>query len=231
MKRILLLIFAVSLALAPAASARVVELGSKNPPATASCPADPCEVLARVTGYPGRAGPVKNPYYIRRDGYLVAFSVSLGKPTADQINYFTDDPAGPQFGDPEVQISVVRAGDTRKTRLNHRLLQQSPVFEVTHYLGSTPTFALTDPIRVKKGNIVALTSATWLPAFANNLGGDNWWRSSRAKDHCQTPESLAQYAMTTRLKISVFGCTYHAARPLYSVTYVPDNHPTDEKKK
>ena len=230
MKRILLLISAVSLALAPAASARVVELGSKNPAATPSCPSDPCEVLARVTGYPGRAGTVKNPYYIRRDGYLVAFSVPLGKPTADQITYFTDDPAGPQFGDPEVQISIVRAGDTRKTRLNHRLLQQSPSFEVSRYLGSTPTFVLTDPIRVKKGNIVALTSTTWLPAFANNIGNGNWWRSSRAKDNCETPESLSQFALMTRLKVSVFGCTYHGARPLYTVTYIPDNHPTDGKK-
>lgn len=230
MKRILLLFSVVSLAFAPAASARIVELGSKNPAATPSCPTDPCEVLARVTGYPGRAGTVKNPYYIRRDGWLVAFTVPLGKPTDEQYKYFTDDPTGPMFGEPEAQISVLRAGDKRKTRLNHRLLNQSSAFEVTRYLGSTPTFALTEPIRVKKGSIVALTSTTWLPAFANNIGNGNWWRSSRAKENCDTPESLAQFAMTIRLRISVFGCTYHGARPLYTVTYIPDNHPTDGKK-
>ena len=140
MKRILLLISAVSLVLAlpPGASARVVELGAENPPATASCPTDPCEVLARVTGYPGRAGSVKNPYLIRRDGYLVAFTVALGKPTPEQAAYFTDDPAGPQFGEPEVQLSVLRKGTKRKTRLDHRLISQSPVFDVTHNLGSSP---------------------------------------------------------------------------------------------
>jgi hypothetical protein len=233
MKRFLLLTtFAVLLALAPAASARVVELGSKNGPATASCPTTPCAVLARVTGYPGHAGTVKNPYYIRRDGYLVAFTVPLGTPTQDQIDYFTDDPApAPQFGEPEVQLSVLRKGDKRKTRLNHRLLSQSPGFEVGHYFGSSPTFVLTDPLRVRKGNIVALTTSTWAPAFANTLSRSNWWRASRPKDSCDAPESFAQFSMTTLKDVSVLGCTYHGTLPLYTVTYIPDNRATDEKKK
>jgi hypothetical protein len=232
MKRILLLTLGLLLALAPAASARVVELGSKNGTMTASCPTTPCAVLARVTGYPGHAGPVKNPYYIRRDGYLVAFTVPLGKPTAEQTDYFTDDPPpAPQFGEPEVQISVVRRGDKRKTRLNHRLLAQSPAYKVRSYFGSSPTFVLSDPLRVHKGNIVALTTTTWAPAFASSLPRSDWWRASRKKDNCDAPESLAQFAATTLKDISVFGCTYHAALPLYTVTYIPDNRPTDEKKK
>jgi hypothetical protein len=232
MKRFLLLTFAVLLVLAPAASARVVELGSKNGPATASCPTTPCAVLARVTGYPGHAGAVKNPYYIRRAGYLVAFTVPLGKPTEDQTDYFTDDPPpAPQFGEPEIQLSVVRRGDKRKTRLNHRLLAQSEAFEVRHYFGSSPTFVLSEPLRVHKGNIVALTTTTWAPAFANTLSRSNWWRASRTKGDCDAPDSLGQFAMTTLKDISVFGCTYHSALPLYTVTYIPDNRATDEKKK
>jgi hypothetical protein len=232
MKRILLLTSALLLIAAPAASARVVELGSKNGPMTASCPAAPCAVLARVTGYPGHAGTVKNPYYIRRDGYLVAFTVPLATPTDDQIAYFTDDPPpAPQFGEPEIQISVLRKGDKRKTRLNHRLLAQSPAFKVRHYFGSTPTFVLPEPIRVHKGNIVALTTTTWAPAFAATLSRSNWWRASRPKDSCDAPESLAQFSMTTLKDVNVLGCTYHGALPLYTVTYIPDNRATDETKK
>jgi hypothetical protein len=229
MKRTFLLLClpAVLLAIPQVASARVVELGAKNPAASPSCPTDPCEVLARVTGYPGRAGSVKNPYLIRRDGYLVAFTVPLGAPTAQQATYFTDDPTGPRFGEPQVRLSILRKGDTRKTRLDHRLVGQSPAFDVADYFGSTPTFVLQDPIRVKKGNIVALTSPTWAPSFANSVaGGASWWRSSRAKKRCEAPQSLQQYSMTTLRAISVFGCTYHGARPLYTVTYVPDNRTT-----
>jgi hypothetical protein len=232
MKRILLLTSAVLLASAPSAPARVVELGAKNGAATPSCPATPCAVLARVTGYPGHAGTVKNPYYIRRNGYLVAFTVPLGTPTAEQIDYFTDDPPpAPQFGEPEIQISVVRKGDKRKTRLNHRLLAQSPAFKVRHYFGSSPTFVLPEPLRVHKGNIVALTTTTWAPAFTTALARSNWWRASRPKDSCDAPDSLAQFSMTTLKNISVFGCTYHSALPLYTVTYIPDNRATDDKKK
>jgi hypothetical protein len=231
MKRILLLISALLLVLAPSASARVVELGSKNGPATPSCPNTPCEVLARVTGYPGHAGTVKNPYYIRRDGYLVAFTVPLGTPTDDQAAYFTDDAApAPQFGEPQIQISVLRKGDKRKTRLNHRLLAQSPAFKVRHYFGSSPTFVFPEPIRVHKGNIVALTTTTWAPAFTNSLTRANWWRASRTKGNCAAPQNLAQFSMTTLKDVSVFGCTYHGALPLYTVTYIPDNRATDEKK-
>jgi hypothetical protein len=226
----LLCLAAGALALAPAASARVVELGSGAPSATPSCPGDPCEVLARVSGYPGRAGSIKNPFLIRRNGYLLAFTVTLSKPMQAQIDYFTADPPdGAGFGEPQVRISVLRKGTTRKTRLDHRLISQSPAYEIEDYLGSSPTFVLSDPMRVKKGNIVALTSPTWVPAFGTGLGRGNWWRSSRAKKRCEAPDSLRQFAMTTLRRVNVFGCTYHGARPLYTVTYVPDNRPTAEQ--
>ena len=124
MKRILLLISAVplALALAPTASARVVELGAlPNSTAKPSCPADPCEAAVRVTALQGRqAGGRKNPYYIRRDGYIVAFTVQLSRPSDEQIAFFNDN-----FGSPaQVRLSVLRRGDTRKTRLNYRLVRR-----------------------------------------------------------------------------------------------------------
>ena len=90
-----------------------------------------------------------------------------------------------------MRLSTLRRGDTRKTRLNHRLLRQSDVFEVENYLGSSPTFVLKEPLRVKKGNIVALTVPTWLPALAADLGASNWWRSSRLKGKCGSDDALS----------------------------------------
>jgi hypothetical protein len=226
MKRILLLISAVSLvlALAPVASARVVELGAvPNSTVMPSCPADPCEAAVRVTALQGReAGGRKNPYYIRRDGYIVAFTVQLSKPSDEQIAFFNDN-----FGTtPQVRLSVLRRGDTRKTRLNYRLISQSDVYDVDKYLGSSPTFVLDPPMRVKKTNWIAITVPTWAPIFANNLTNSDWWRSSRAKDNCEPPKSLDQFAMETLREVSVFGCTYHKASLLYTATYVPNPQPT-----
>ncbi|MBA3264205.1 MAG: hypothetical protein H0T69_17405 [Thermoleophilaceae bacterium] len=228
MKRLLLLISAVSLTLgpAPAAGARVVELGAvPNNNAVPSCPADPCEAAVRVTALQGRiAGGRKNPYYIRRDGYIVAFTVQLSKPSDEQIAFFNDNFGSP----PQVRLSVLRRGDTRKTRLNYRLISQSDVYDVDRYLGSSPTFVLDQPLRVKKTNWIAITVPMWAPIFSNNLTNSDWWRSSRAKDNCEPPRSLDQFALQELRNVSVFGCTYHKARLLYTATYVPDPQPTVE---
>ena len=227
MTRKLLLTFALVAALAApqGASARIIELGAQAQPANPSCPADPCEAAVRVTGLQGRAaGGPKNPYYIRRDGWLVAFTVRLSQPTEQQTDFFNDN-----FGSPaQVQLSVLRRGDTRRTRLNYRLLSQSETFPVNDYFGSSPTFVLEQPVRVRRGNWVGVTVDTWAPMFANNLPRSNWWRSSRARQSCDPPRSLNQFAMEELRDVSVFGCTYHGARLLYTVTYIPDNRPTSD---
>jgi hypothetical protein len=231
MKRILLLTFAVLLASAPAASARVVELGAGASAATPSCPGtttDPCAAVVRMTGLQGRsAGGAKNPFYIRRDGYIVAFTVTLSQPTADQIDFFNTN-----FGSPaEVRLSVLRKGSTRKTRLNYRLVNQSDVFRVDKYLGSSPTFVLPKPLRVKKTNWLAITVPTWAPMFGKNLTASDWWRASRDKDSCEAPKSYNQFALQTIHKVATFGCTYHKERLLYTATYVPDPHQTTKTTK
>jgi hypothetical protein len=227
MKRTLVLLFVLAgmLALAGPASARYVELGAVADAANPSCPGDPCEAAVRVTALQGRAaGGPKNPYYIRRDGYITAFTVHLADPSAEQIAFFDSN-----FGSPaQVGLAVLRRGDTRRTRLNYRLVNQSELIEVDRYFGSSPTFVLERPMRVRKTNWVAVTVPTWAPMFANNLSRSNWWRSSRAKNSCDPPRSLRQFAMTELREINVFGCTYSGARLLYTATYVPDPRPTTE---
>ena len=230
MKRFALLISVLAAAfavLAPAASARIIELGSQADAASLNCPGtteSPCVAAVRMTGYQGRAsGGPKNPYYIRRDGHLVAFTLQLAKPTAEEVKFFNDN-----FGTPSMaRISVLRRGDTQKTRLSHRLISQSDEFRLDSYFGSKPTFVFDQPIPVKKGNWIAITVSTWAPLLATNLARTNWWRSSREKGSCEPPKNLRQFAMEDLRQVNQFGCTYHGARLLYTVTYVPSNHVTN----
>jgi hypothetical protein len=230
MKRTLLLVLALvaALALPSSASARVIELGSVADDANPSCPGNPCEAAVRVTALQGRAsGGPKNPYYIRRNGYIVAFTVELSEPNAEQVDFFNDN-----FGSPaQVRLSVLRRGDTRKTRLNYRLIGQTQNFEVDRYFGSSPTFVLPEPLRVRKTNWIAITVPTWAPIFANNLGRSDWWRASRAKNSCDAPRSLRQFALSDLREVNVFGCSYSGARLLYTATYVPDPKPTDDTER
>jgi hypothetical protein len=222
MRRALLPVAAVAaLALAPAADARIVELGADvSPAAEASCPED-CQGIGRVSGYMGRSGTRSNPYAIRRDGKIVAFTITLGKPDQEQINFFNNLYGGP----PQARISILRKGKTPKTRLTHRLLRQSDLFRVDRYFGSSPTFALDEPLNVERGNIVALTVPTWAPAFAVNLPRTNWWRSSRMRGDC---DDVSQRAAQQSIRgLRKYGCTYFRARLLYTVTYIPENRTTD----
>jgi hypothetical protein len=229
MKRILLLTMVLAALAAPSsASARIVELGGTGDAATLNCPGtaeDLCVAAVRMTGYQGRvSGGPKNPFYIRRDGHLVAFTVQLAKPTAEETAFFNDN-----FGSPSTaRISVLRRGTTRKTRLQHRLINQSDRFTLNSYFGSKPTFVFDAPIPVKKGNWIALTVPTWAPLLAKDQARANWWRSSRPSDSCDPPKSLRQFALEDLRDVATFGCTYHAARLIYSVTYVPSNHVTNE---
>jgi hypothetical protein len=226
MKRTLLAIFvlAAALALPASASARIVELGETAEEASPSCPSDPCEAVVRVTGLQGSmAGGRKNPYYIRRNGYIVAFTVRLSEPTADQIDYFTDN-----FGSPsQVRLSVLRRGDTRRTRLNYRLVAQSELFELDPYFGSSPTFVLQEPLRVRKTHWISVSVPTWAPMFAVGLGRDDWWRASRSRGDC---DALRQFAVEDLREVNMFGCTYSGARLLYTATYVPDPKPTADSE-
>jgi len=208
----------------------MIELGSQADDVPLSCPGtteSPCVSAVRMTGYQGRAsGGPKNPFYIRRDGHLIAFTLRLAKPTPEEIKFFEDN-----FGTPSTaRISVLRRGTTRKHRLDHRLIAQSDTFELDRYFGSKPTFVFDKPIPVKKGNWIAITVPTWAPILATNVAHTNWWRSSRPKDSCLPPKSLRQFAMETLRQVNQFGCTYsgaNAARLLYTVTYVPSNHVTN----
>jgi hypothetical protein len=226
-RRLLLIaIFGGALALPTGASARIVELGSQGQAASPSCPADRCEAAVRVTAIQGRAaGGPKNPFYIRRDGWLVAFTVALSRPNAEQIEFFNENFGTP----PQVRLAVLRRGETRRTRLNYRLIAQSESFALDDYFGSSPTFVFEQPLRVRRGNWVGVTVDTWAPMFARDLSQADWWRSSRAKGSCDEPRSFEQFAMEELGEVSVFGCTYHTARFLYTATYIPDNRPTAEQ--
>lgn len=221
MKRFLPLLVVVGAALgAPAAAdARVVELGATDNPPPASCP-DNCQAVGRVTGYQLRAGSERSPHRADSRGKIVAFSVTLGDPRDDQIQFFDDLFGGPS----QVQLVVLRPGSKRR----HRLTGRSKVFTVDEYFGSTPTFALDRPLTVRKGYVVALSVPTWIPSFAVGLPESDVWRSSRSSDSCDDVRQRAE--QTRRGSLRTYGCIYRTARLLYSATMIPDNRRTKPRR-
>ena len=214
-------IFACAGALVSAApaNAEVRELGVSNdsPLVDPSCPAD-CQAIGRVSGYPVQIGGLKNPYLINEPGKVVAFTVRLGKPDAEQTTFFSN-----LFGgQAQVRLAVLKPARTKR---RHRLQAQSEVFNVQRYFGSTPTFALDRPIAVDKRTVIALTVPTWIPAFAVNQPSDVAWRFSR--ENCDDAQEPA--AQQTLKSLRTYACFKRTARPVYSVTFIPDPKPTSEE--
>ena len=88
MKRFIPILAALAACLVPStASAKIVELGGKIPKAQVSCPAN-CQAVGRVTGYQGRGGEARDPFVIPRAGKIIAFTIRLGEPDANQRQYF-----------------------------------------------------------------------------------------------------------------------------------------------
>lgn len=207
------------LAMAAPAYGSVQEVGQPSDAAfsAASCP-DNCQAIGGITGFQVQIGSHKNPYVITQPGKIVALTLRLGKPNANQQQYFTN-----LFGgQPQARVTILQQVRSthrhRVPRWTYQLVAQSEVFNLAPYMGSDPSFALSKPIAVKKGQTVALTTSTWIPAFGVGLGQDMAWRSSRSSKGCNATTQAAQQTVKSQ---HPYQCFYRTARLLYSVTLIP----------
>jgi hypothetical protein len=204
---------------------------TKNYPAPACAAPRTCQVIARVTGIQMAADGTANPYLIPKDGQLVSWWLQLPKLTDAQIKSF-DKLFG---GEPAARIAVLRKG----LKGRYRLINQSETVQLRDKLGSKGrvTIRLPQPIPVRKGDYVGLTSVTWMPSFAVGLGArGNFWLASRAKKRCATPSSsnlkaFQRYYKTNDAQLDkstakLYQCPYQTARLIYWARITPTDSST-----
>ena len=216
---------------AESAPLRVVVLGKTASAPPPSCPGKivnnvevvPCRVEGHVTGFQVKAGGVDRPYEAPFDGKLVAWSITLAKPsrtdtktTTDEVSFFND-----FFGEPaQARIGVLRPVEGSKPP-KYTLVRQGPLERLNPHFGSTPIFALEHPLTVLRGQVVALTIPTWAPMFAFNVTDEDTWRGSRITGQCASKEDIqAGHPQQGVGKTKTYGCYYSNARLLYTATLV-----------
>ncbi len=210
------------------AAPRVVVLGAATP-ATPSCPTN-CQAVGKTTGFQTAITGARNPFVVAFRGRVVAWSIKTGapstKPNPNNNNQSDYDFFSKTFGGaPKARIAVLKPimKSIKQGKPIYKLKSQSPVEDLSDFLGQTTTFTLDTPLRVKPNNVVALTVPTWAPAFAINQSANTKWAASRKKGKCNdTADILAgtpQDALDTQ---RAYGCTYNTARLLYSATVVAD---------
>jgi hypothetical protein len=206
-----------ALACAAPASARVIEIGGK-PAATPSCPATPCWAVSRTTGYQVKVLRSRSAYVVPRNGRIVAWTIGLSNPNNKQIDFFTS-----RYGEASAQLTVLRVGK----RLYRRVMGQSPVETLAPYFGQSVQFPLETSIRVRKGQVIALTVPTWAPALTDVLNDGSSWRASRPRGKCDdTDTQTAQTKLNVRTQ---YRCLYRA-RLTYSATLITNPRPNKTPK-
>jgi hypothetical protein len=216
---------------ADSAPLRVVVLGQTAETPPASCPGkivnnveiEPCRVEGHVSGFQAIAGGESRPYEAPFDGKIVAWSITLARPstaetdtTTDELGFFNDFLGQPSMA----RIGILKpVEDTKPPR--YKLVRQSPLKVLNPYFGTSPIFALERPLNVVKGQVVALTIPTWAPMFAFNVSADNTWRGSRLPEHCSSKDDIQNgHPQQGVGKIKTYGCYYSNARLLYTATLV-----------
>jgi hypothetical protein len=215
---------ALAFAAGPAQASSVRDLGYPTgfPFPVADCPTN-CQAVAQVSGMQVELGSVHNPFRVTKPGYVVAWTIRLGNPNADQMNFFNT-----AYGSvPQARLSVLKS---LKKGHQYKLAAQSELFKLGSYFGSTPTFVLKAPLRMHTNEILGLTVPTWVPAFAHGLDNKQAWRSSHQGADC-TAQNPPQGAQQTIKSTKVYGCLYRTARLLFSATFVPDPKTTVKPKK
>ena len=203
---------------AGASTARVLGKTERTP--EPSCPKTPCEAVGSVTGFQLIADGTRAPFKARQNSWIVGWAIDASQPKKSQHNFFADFYRSNVFGTvPTARIAVIKRREGR----NYKLKSQSPVVPLSTSLGSRQTFTLSSPLKIRKGEFLALSIPTWASAFAVNLSsGKNVWRSSRTEGKCSGTANIKagkpqQKVHSTRS----YGCDYKTARLLYWGYYVP----------
>lgn len=172
----------------------------------------PCLAVSQTTGIQVKVNHVNNPLVIPINGRIVAWTVQLGRPTEAQTKFFDENEGGP------ASAGIALLSPVKHPNTMYHLLAQSPLIKLEPYFGMTVQFPLTQTIKVKKGDIVALTVPTWAPALALGFGKNTSWRASRQKSQCSTTSS--QTAQTTLKSNLEYYCLYQTARLTFSATLI-----------
>ncbi len=216
---------------ADSAPLRVLTLGQTAEMPKASCPGKmvnevpikSCKVEGHITGFQAVADGVAKPFEVPFDGKIVAWSITLSRPSTKETDTTTNEVAffNEFLGKPsEARIGILRPIEGSKPP-QYKLVRQSPIEILNPYFGSTPIFALDHPLTVLKGQVVALTIPTWAPMFAFEVSAENTWRGSRLPEHCVSKEDIqGGHPQQGVGKTKTYGCYYSNARLLYTATLV-----------
>jgi hypothetical protein len=181
----------------------------------------PCFVIGSVTGFELKADGERHVMRAPTAGKIVAWAVQLAKPNTLERNAF----GGRNF------FGTKRYGKEATGRIGilaarkkgtYKLVRQSPTVKLDQSFGEFHYITLDKPLTIKKGELVALTTQTWIPVLTTaQFAPQSTWRASRNAKKCNGKANAINAAPQTKVgSIRSYGCIF-TARLLYWAYYVP----------
>ncbi len=150
------------------------------------CGPNYCEAVGSLTTFITRVGDKENPSVAPSNGRVVAWAVELGrKPKGSTLEFFQETFGSERYGNGPVARVVVlkRQGTTEE----YKLKAQSPEVKLSGpFYNEDTLITLNEPLRIKEGEVVGLTSHTWTPTLRSRSrgGGSAAWRASLGQGKC-----------------------------------------------
>lgn len=234
---------AAATALATTSTSKTVTLGVDGAKVIApTCPtsvkATACTiVVGEATVYATMRNGTSVPTEVTANGKITGFSVGVSILTKTASTQATDlaNLNSQFFGAPSAELSVLAPVGNPALR-RYRVVAKSPAYNLTSYLGKVASFTLATPIPVVRGEVLALTSPTWMPvltiAISTSNNGLAW---SRSAPYCGTTAGKvfttengksvwtgtnASQAQGSVGAMTAYGCLNTGARIEYSATEV-----------
>lgn len=210
----------VALEVAPADGARNSKvLGKTKRTPKPLCPKD-CRATGSVTGFGVRADGKKALYRVPATGHIVAWSVEMSRPNKEQRAGFGELFEDQKFGSkPQAGIAVLKK---KKKGSRYTLGKRSPIVPLKSSYGEKPIITLQNPLRVRKGRVIALTLPTWAPVYTDKVSSSaNIWKASRKPGQCNADTVTAAKPHLRKGTTRAYGCKLNGERIMYWAYFVP----------
>lgn len=209
---------------ADAAPGKAVYVGKQNAKRIPLCP-QRCSALAIVSGIQAKAGGIANAYRVPFVGNVTRWRLKLGKPNMTQRNFFER-----RFGaQPQAALGVL-AKKRQGGKIVYKLRRRTATQGLNRFLGKTATFDLAQPMKVNKGDYLALIVPTWAPALSvppacevvrnkvknptvcDAFNENNSWVASRDRSTCaQLPNMKNSQPQIKVGSLAGYGCRFNGA--------------------
>jgi hypothetical protein len=193
-----------------------------------------CFVVGSLTTFINRLGDKKHPFTAPSDGRIVAWSIELGhkpsgRPPKDDpdaksnLEFFQDLFGNERYGKgPVARLAILK----RQQGVQFKLVDQSPAVKLSGpFYHADTVITLERPIPIRKGEVVGLSSLTWVPMLKPHRRGDgkNSWRASLAKGECNEAGIINGKPQKKVGTVRDYACEFDD-RLFYKAYFVPNNN-------